>query len=96
MQHRIVDGANLQLDAASVAEFLRQRNIFPAEARGTHIDGDEAIAGAGAAQQAAIGVDGHGRPAGLAKQKVGNTAGGVAAAFHLIARIVPDAHADVG
>ena len=42
--------ADLQLDVAGVAECLGQRNFLPAEPRAPHVDGDEAIAGAGCSE----------------------------------------------
>src|SRR3954465_13088221 len=61
MQDRRVDRADLQLDRAGIAKFLRQRNVLPAELWRAHVDGVEPGRGAApAVQEAGPGLEGEG------------------------------------
>ena len=46
MQDRRAARPDFELDRARVGEFLRQRNLIPAEVRHAHIDGVKTIVGA--------------------------------------------------
>ena len=43
MQDRIVDRADLQLDAAGIVEFFRKRDLVPGKNGRAHIDGNGPI-----------------------------------------------------
>ena len=43
MQHRIVDGPDLQFNPARVAKLFGQGNILPAKLRLAHIDRDDTL-----------------------------------------------------
>jgi hypothetical protein len=96
IEDRPIGRPDLKRDRPGVVESLLERDLVPAETRGSHIDGDHAAAVAAAAQQPAQRLDRHRRFAAFAKDEVGNAARGIAAALHLVAIAVPDPHADIG
>ena len=97
MQDRLVDRPDLQFDPARVAEFLRQRDLVPGEARLAHIDGEEAgRLRLPAIQQAGLGLEGKRVLAGFLEQQRGDAAHAVAAGAHLRAVVVVDADKGIG
>ncbi len=58
MQDRRVDRADLQLDAAGVVEFFRERDLVPGKDGFAHVDGDRAILMLDGVQNAGDGLEG--------------------------------------
>src|SRR5215813_7562633 len=96
MEHRSVDWADLQLDGARIAEFLRQRNLVPLETRRPHVDGEHAIGAFPATKNARSRFESERILAALLGYEIGNTAHSVSAGARFRAVIVINADEGVG
>src|SRR6187549_3721242 len=96
MEHRFVDWANLQLDGTRVAEFLRQWNLVPLEARWSHVHREHAIGALPAIENARSRFKNERVLAALLGHKIGDAAHAVSAGTRFRAVIVIDANESVG
>src|SRR5690242_3856469 len=97
MQYRRVDRADLQFDVAGVTEFLRQRDVLPAESRRAHVDLVEVGRGPlPAIDDAGAGLEGQRVLAGGGEFLAGNAAHAVAAGLRFRTVTVEDADERVG
>ncbi len=96
VQHRRIDGSDLQLDAGRVYERLGERDVLPAKARLAHIDGDALGPVDIRLEQAGVRLDAHLGAAKLLGGNESDAARGVAARGDLGAVRIEDAHEHVG
>ena len=96
MEHRFVDWANLQFDGTRVAEFLRQWNLVPFEARRPHVHGEHAIGALPAIENAGGRFKSERVLAALLGHEIGDAAHAVSAGTRFRAVIVIDANESVG
>lgn len=79
MQHGRIDRPDLQLDAPRVVEFLRERDLVPAETRLSHIDRDRAVVVFLRFEKSRDRMEQEGFPAGLGRKRLHDASGAVAA-----------------